>query len=84
MLPYSNFLISGLLILCIIPFKPYDHAVNCVFRLIKANVKILCIAINPENISYPQGNQAETLINAADFHICDGMGKVISNTLACL
>ena len=39
------------------PFKSYDHVVDCVVRLIKARVKVFCIAINPENITYANKNK---------------------------
>jgi N-acetylglucosaminyldiphosphoundecaprenol N-acetyl-beta-D-mannosaminyltransferase len=66
----------------VVPFESCSQAIDCIASRIAARKKTFCVAINPEKIYRAQSDiELRELINAADIHICDGIGTVIGTRI---
>jgi len=62
----------------------YQDAENKIMERIRGHEKTFCVAINPEKIYRSQTDgRLKELINAADFHICDGIGAAVAARVLC-
>ncbi len=60
-------------------FNSYEHAEDCILQRVRQGRRTFCVAINPEKIYRAQKDkELKELIDAADFHICDGIGTTIA------
>jgi N-acetylglucosaminyldiphosphoundecaprenol N-acetyl-beta-D-mannosaminyltransferase len=64
------------------PFDSYGHAVRAVSSRIDAGVKTFCVAVNPHKAWKAQiDRDLYATLNAADMHICDGVGIALAARL---
>lgn len=57
----------------------YSHAVSYIVDRVRQKQKTFCVAINPEKIYRSQSDtEFKELVDAADLHICDGIGVVMA------
>lgn len=62
--------------------ESYAHAEDWIVHRVRQGQKTFCVAINPEKIHRAQTDgEFKELINAANFHICDGVGTAIATRL---
>ncbi len=62
--------------------ESYAHAEDWIVHRVRQGQKTFCVAINPEKIHRAQTDgELKELINAANFHICDGVGTTIATRL---
>jgi N-acetylglucosaminyldiphosphoundecaprenol N-acetyl-beta-D-mannosaminyltransferase len=64
------------------PFDSYGHAVRTISSRIDAGLKTFCVAINPDKAWKAQVDRdLYATLNAADMHICDGVGIALAARL---
>lgn len=57
----------------------YRDAEDSIVERVRCRQKTFCVAINPEKIYQAQtDSELMTLLNTADFHICDGIGAALA------
>ncbi len=63
-------------------FKSYDHASRCIVEGVRQRQRMSCVAINPVKVHAAwKDRQLSSMINAADFCLCDGIGVAIAARL---
>ena len=63
-------------------FESYDHASRCIVESVRQRHRLSCVAVNPAKVYAAwKDRQLSSMINSADFCICDGIGMAIAARL---